>query len=84
MTLPQPGEKFGVYYRTVAAHLGRRSVPLRRRGLIEIQIPEATRLYERGMTLMEVGLHFGVSQQAVRRAVAAAGVTIRSRGRVAH
>ncbi|GAB3922886.1 hypothetical protein GCM10011575_00030 [Microlunatus endophyticus] len=39
--------------------------------------PEAVRLYESGLTLMEVGLQFGVSQQAVRRAVAAESIEIR-------
>lgn len=81
MTLVQLGERFGVYHRTVAAHLVRRSVPMRVRGLAEEHTSEAVRLYEGGMTLMEVGLHFGVSQGAVKRAVAAAGATIRPRGR---
>ena len=81
MTLAQLGERFGVYHRTVAAHLVRRSVPMRVRGLAEEHTSEAVRLYEGGMTLMEVGLHFGVSQGAVKRAVAAAGATIRPRGR---
>lgn len=81
MTLAQLGERFGVYHRTVAAHLVRRSVPMRVRGLAEEHTCEAVRLYEGGMTLMEVGLHFGVSQGAVKRAVAAAGATVRPRGR---
>ena len=81
MTLAQLGERFGVYHRTVAAHLVRRSVPMRVRGLAEEHTCEAVRLYEGGMTLMEVGLHFGVSQGAVKRAVGAAGATIRPRGR---
>ncbi len=62
MTLARLGERFGVYHRTVAAHLVRRSVPMRVRGLAEEHTCEAVRLYEGGMTLMEVGLHFGVSQ----------------------
>lgn len=75
MTLVQLGERFGVYHRTVAAHLVRRSVPMRVRGLAEEHTSEAVRLYEGGMTLMEVGLHFGVSQGAVKRAVAAGATT---------
>lgn len=74
-------ERFGIYHRTVTAHLVRRSVPLRQRGLTTKQVPEAVRLYESGTTLVEIGLHFGVSQQAVRRAVAAEGIEIRPRGR---
>lgn len=65
-TLAQLGERFGVYHRTVAAHLVRRSAPIRVQGLAEEHTSEAVRLYEGGMTLMEVGLHFGVSQGAVK------------------
>jgi hypothetical protein len=73
--------KLGIFTRTAAAHLVRRSVPLHQRGLAAADTPEAIRLYESGLTLMEVGLRFGASQQAVRRAVAAEGVEIRPRGR---
>ncbi|WP_245988237.1 hypothetical protein [[Pseudopropionibacterium] massiliense] len=77
-TLVKLGERFGVHRRTAAAHLVRRSVPIRRRGLDECHLPEAVELYADGLTLMEFGLRFGVSQQAVRRALAAKGVEIRS------
>lgn len=77
-TLVKLGERFGVHRRTAAAHLVRRSVPIRRRGLDECHLPEAVELYAGGLTLMEFGLRFGVSQQAVRRALAAKGVEIRS------
>lgn len=80
-TLVELGERFSVHRRTVAAHLVRRSVPIRRRGLDEARLAEAVELYAGGLTLMEVGLRFGVSQQAVRRALAAEGVTIRPGGR---
>lgn len=42
---------------------------------------EAVRLYEGGLTLVEVGLTFGVSQQVVGGAMAAEGDEIRPRGR---
>jgi DNA-binding transcriptional ArsR family regulator len=81
MTLAQLGERFGVYHRTVAAHLVRRSAPLHQVGLAVADTPEAMRLYEGGLTLGEVGLRFGAIQQAARRALAAEGVRIRPRGR---
>ncbi|WP_447943122.1 hypothetical protein [Microbacterium aurum] len=81
MSIAELSRKFGIYTRTAAAHMVRRSVPLRQRGLAVEDTAEAVRLYESGMTLMEVGLRFGVSQGAARRAVAAAGATIRPRGR---
>lgn len=76
-TLVELGERFGVHRRTAAAHLVRRSVPIRTRGLDERHLAEAGELYSEGLTLMEVGLRFGVSQQTVRRALAAEGVAIR-------
>ncbi|GAB3805612.1 hypothetical protein GCM10028798_27770 [Humibacter antri] len=80
LSIAEVSRKFGIYTRT-AGHLVRRSVRLRQRGLAAVDTPEAVRLYESGRTLIEVGLRFGVSQQAVRRAVAAEGVEIRPRGR---
>ncbi|WP_235861212.1 hypothetical protein [Tersicoccus phoenicis] len=80
-TLVELGARFSVHRRTAAAHLVRRSVPIRRRGLDERHLAEATELYVGGLTLIELGLRFGVSQQAARRAIAAAGVAIRPSGR---
>lgn len=80
-TLVELGERFGVHRRTAAAHLVRRSVPIRRRGLDECDLAEAAELYAGGLSLMEVGLRFGVSQQAVRRALANVDVPIRASGR---
>ncbi|MFC5997921.1 hypothetical protein ACFP6A_04170 [Quadrisphaera sp. GCM10027208] len=80
-TLVELGERFGVHRRTAAAHLVRRSVPIRRRGLDEYNLAEAVELYTDGLSLMEVGLRFGASQQAVRRALATAGATMGPSGR---
>lgn len=80
-TLVELGERFSIHRRTAAAHLLRRSVPIRRRGLDECHLAEAVELYDGGLTLLEVGLRFGVSQQAVRRALEAQGVAIRPSGR---
>lgn len=80
-TLVELGERFSIHRRTAAAHLARRSVPVRRRGLDERHIAEAVELYSGGLTLMEVGLRFGVSQQTVGRALVAAGIALRPSGR---
>jgi hypothetical protein len=80
LSIVELGRKFGIHHRTAKAHLVRRKVRLRTRGLDAKHHAEAVRLYECGLTLMEVGLQFGVSQDAVRRVVADAGVTIRPRG----
>lgn len=83
-SIAELGKRFGVYHRTVAAHLTRRSVPVRQRGLHASDVPAAAKLYASGMTLGEVGSRFDVSANAVRGAVTAVGVTIRSRGRRRH
>jgi len=81
LTLAELGERFDIHRRTAAAHLVRRSVPLRQRGLPVAHATVAARLYESGLTLLEIGMRFGVSQQAARRAVAAQGAVIRPGGR---
>lgn len=80
-TLVELGKRFSVQRRTAAAHLVRRSVPIRRRGINEDQLAEAITLYKSGLTLIEVCWRFGVRHQAARRALAAEGVTIRPSGR---
>ncbi|QOS59527.1 hypothetical protein IM867_03685 [Thermobifida fusca] len=80
-TLVELGERFSVHRRTAAAHLVRRSVPVRRRGLDERRLAEAAELYSDGLTLMEVRLRFGVSQQTVGRALVATGIALRPSGR---
>lgn len=75
-------EHFGVAHTTALAHLKRQSVPMRRRGLPLALVPEAAQLYrDECWTLMEIGLKFGVSAGAVRRAIGRAGVVIGPRGR---
>lgn len=81
VSIVELSRRFGIYTRTAAAHLIRRSVPLRQRGIAPEDVPEAVRLYESGLTLMEVGLRLSVSQGTARRTVAAEGVEIRPRGR---
>lgn len=80
-TLVRLAERFGIHKRTAAAHLVRRSVPLRGRGLAEEDRAEAVQLYQGGATLLEVGLRFGVSEQTVRRSLVVEDVKIRPSGR---
>lgn len=80
-TLVKLAERFGVHKRTAAAHLVRRSVPIRGKGVARKDHAEAVSLYKDGATLVEVGLRFGVSQQTIRRVLTSQGVTIRPSGR---
>lgn len=74
-------DRFGVHRRTAAAHLYRRGISPRTRGLELNQIEEARGLYAEGLTLIEIGLPFGVSQGVIGRALVKAGQELRARGR---
>jgi hypothetical protein len=77
-TIDQLATTFGIHRTTVMAHLDREGAP-RRSGTVTKNINEATRLYEEGRSLARVGEHFGVDGETVRRALRAAGVTLRPR-----
>lgn len=49
-TLVELRERFGMHLRTAAAHLARRSVPIRRRGLDECNLAQAAELYAGGLS----------------------------------
>jgi hypothetical protein len=60
--------------------LHRHGVKMRGHGMTDDDLPAAAELYCRGATLAQLGERFGVSANAVRRALASAGVVIRPRG----
>ena len=80
-TLVELASLFGVNRRTVATHLTRREVTIRRGRFDPSRIHEAADLYLSGLTLVEVGVKVGAGPQAVRRALASHGVMIRPGGR---
>ena len=80
-TLVELASLFGVNRRTVASHLTRREVTIRRGRFDPSRIHEAADLYLSGLTLVEVGMKVGAGPQAVRRALASHGVVIRPGGR---
>lgn len=80
-TLVELASVFGVNRRTVATHLTRREVTIRRGRFDPSRMHEAADLYLSGLTLVEVGVKVGAGPQAVRRALASHGVVIRPGGR---
>ncbi len=80
-TMREVAEHFGVHRTTVAIHLRRQSVPVRRGKLSAAQVGEIGALYDQGFTLAEIGEHFEVGQDTARRAVLHAGGVIRPPGR---
>ncbi|MCT2999926.1 hypothetical protein FAM15333_001553 [Propionibacterium freudenreichii] len=80
-TLVELASVFGVNRRTVATHLTRREVTIRRGRFDPSRIHEAADLYLSGLTLVEVGMRVGAGPQAIRQALASHGVVIRPGGR---
>ena len=79
-TLVQLASRFGIHRRTVAEHLARWEVPIRRTGIDSSRFHEVADLYDSGLTLVEVGLKVGTGPDAVRRALVDHGVPIREGG----
>ena len=74
-------ERFGINESTVVAHLQRRGVERRTfRKLRGGQLEQARDLYESGLSLRAVASELGLSKEAVRSGLVAAGVPIRGRG----
>ncbi|MFT4235622.1 MAG: helix-turn-helix domain-containing protein [Microbacterium sp.] len=65
-TVYELAAEFGIERRTVSAHLHRRGVPMRRRGLSLAQKEEAFALRDRGWSLAQIGARFDVSSGTVR------------------
>ena len=60
-TVYELASEFGIERRTVSAHLHRRGVPMRRRGLALAQKEEALTLRDRGWSLAKIGARFDVA-----------------------
>lgn len=65
-TVYELATEFGIERRTVSAHLHRRGVRMRRRGLSPVQREEAFTLRDRGWSLARIGARFDVSAGTVR------------------
>jgi lambda repressor-like predicted transcriptional regulator len=70
--------RFGIHRATVAQHLHRSGVAIRRRGLDADQIDETIRLYQRGWSLARLGTRMGVNAETIRQALLARGVRLRA------
>jgi len=69
-TVYELAAEFGIERRTVSAHLHRRGVPMRRRGLSLAQKEEAFALRDRGWSLAQIGARFDVAAGTVRNHLA--------------
>jgi predicted DNA-binding protein YlxM (UPF0122 family) len=77
--LNQLADAFQVHRRTVAAHLERRGVTQRPRGMTSEEVKQAIELYQQGWSLARIAERFGVYPQSIRYRLQQAGVALRPR-----
>jgi transposase-like protein len=72
--------RYDVSQGSVIKLLHEHAVEMRGQGLADRDVPLAANLYRSGKTLAQLGERFGISPNAVRRALVAAGAVMRVRG----
>ncbi len=71
-------ERWSVHRTTVAGHLRRGGVALRRQGLSDEPLDEAVRLYGDGLSLQRLAERYGCDAETVRQALLRRGVRLRA------
>ncbi|WP_129670194.1 helix-turn-helix domain-containing protein [Phytoactinopolyspora endophytica] len=66
LTVRELAVKFGIERRTASAHLRRRGVPMRQRGLSPAQKDQARALREQGWSYGRIGDKFGIDAATAR------------------
>ena len=74
-------DRFQVDQRTVQKYVRRQGLPRRVQHLTAEEVEKAVQIYAEGRSVEFIAIHLGVSGSAIRRRLAAAGVTMRPRGR---
>ena len=80
MSTTQLRQRYELSQGSVIKILREHGVEMRGQGLADRDAPTAAELYRSGATLAQPGERFGVSPNAVRRALVSAGVAMRPRG----
>jgi transposase-like protein len=76
-TIYELAARFGIHRNTVALHLHRHGVTMRRRGLDPSEVDHAVRLYQGGQPLARIGDRYGVDPSTVHAALRTRGVRLR-------
>ena len=71
-------DRWGLHRTTVAGHLRRAGVALRRRGIPTERLTEAISLYGEGWSCQRLAERFGCDDETVRQALKRTGVTLRA------
>jgi hypothetical protein len=80
VSTPELRQRYELSQGSVIKILHRHGVQMRGHGMTDDDLPAAAELYCRGATLAQLGKRFGVSPNAVRRALKSAGIVMRPRG----
>ena len=80
VSTPELRQRYELSQGSVIKILHRHGVQMRGHGMTDGDLPAAAELYCRGATLAQLGKRFGVSPNAVRRALKSAGIVMRPRG----
>jgi transposase len=72
--------RFNIHRTTVGRHLKERGIDTRPPALDATALPKLTQLYKDGHSIATIAQHYGVSKNAVRDRLLAAGLTLRPRG----
>ncbi len=70
-------KRWDVHRTTVAGHLRRAEVQLRRQGLTDEQLAEAARLYAEGWSCQRLAERYSCDDETARQRLKAAGVRLR-------
>ena len=70
-------KRWGLHRTTVAEHLHRADVEIRRRGIPTNQLYEVIRLYEEGWSCLRLAERFDCDDETVRQTLKRAGVKLR-------
>lgn len=70
--------RWGLHRTTVAGHLRRGDVRLRRQGVSDTDLAEAARLYGEGWSCLRLAAHYDCAGETIRHALHHAGIQLRA------
>lgn len=76
-SMQQLARRWRLHRTTVAEHLRRAGVSVRRRGIVDSQLDEAVRLYRAGWSCQRLAERYDRDDETIRQALRRVGITLR-------